>query len=76
MVRFCIDYSVYDTTNARIGFATTEYTFEDTFHESLSQRRTKRAHRDHEKKHEWVDGKSRMGLLQARSPFRVDPEEA
>ena len=66
-----IDYSVYDTTNSRIGFATTDYTFEDTFHDSTSARKTKRAHREHEKKHEWIDGKNRLGSLKARSPFRV-----
>lgn len=63
------DYSVYDTTNNRVGLAYTDYTFDNTT-ESTSARRTKRAHRDHEKRHNWVDGKSRIGLLSARSPFR------
>jgi len=62
-------YVVLDTPNSRIGFAYTEYTFEKTT-EITRFRRTKRAHRNGEKRHEWSDGKNRLDQLLARSPFR------
>lgn len=63
-------YSTYDSTNNRIGLATTDYTYQKTT-EIASFRRAKRAHRDSTKRHEWKDGKARLDSLGSRSPFNA-----
>ncbi|KAL7004103.1 hypothetical protein EMMF5_006369 [Cystobasidiomycetes sp. EMM_F5] len=61
-------YSVFDSDNGLIGLAETPYTYDKTT-ELTSFRRTKRAHRERTKRTEWMDGKSRLSALSARSPF-------